>query len=152
MISAAAISFWYRNQKTRASIEASVVCGAVGIVLSILRGAFEPARACSYATLNFSTQVRHRTDSPVVSLRRLIMPAAAIYFLMSPDEPTPAMKNPEKDPEEWSTGEEPMTGPQRSYLQTLCREAGEEFNEKLTKAEASKKIEELQAKTGRGKK
>ena len=72
--------------------------------------------------------------------------------LMTPDEPTPAMQNPEKDPEEWTTGEEPMTGPQRSYLQTLCREAGEEFNEKLTKAEASKKIEELQAKTGRGKK
>ena len=61
------------------------------------------------------------------------------------------MQNPEKDPKEWITGEEPMTGPQRSYLQTLCREAGEEFNDKLTKAEASKKIEELQAKTGRGK-
>ena len=74
------------------------------------------------------------------------------FFLMTPDEPTPAMKNPEKDPDKWSTGEEPMTGPQRSYLQTLCREAGEEFNDKLTKAEASKKIEELQAKTGRGKK
>jgi len=80
------------------------------------------------------------------------MPAAAISFLMTPEKPTPAMKNPEKDPEEWSTGEEPMTGPQRSYLQTLCREAGEEFSDKLTKAEASKKIEELQAKTGRGKK
>ena len=51
-----------------------------------------------------------------------------------------------------TTSEEPMTGPQRSYLQTLCREAGEEFDEKLTKAEASKKIEELQAKTGRGQK
>ena len=43
-----------------------------------------------------------------------------------------------------------MTGPQRSYLQTLCREAGEEFNERLTKAEASKKIDELRHKTGRG--
>jgi hypothetical protein len=63
----------------------------------------------------------------------------------------PATPNPEKDPEDWTTGEEPMTGPQRSYLQTLCREAGEEFNEKLTKAEASKKIDELQKKTGRGK-
>jgi len=73
------------------------------------------------------------------------------FFLMTPDEPTPAMQNPEKDPEDWTTGEEPMTGPQRSYLQTLCREAGEEFNDKLTKAEASKKIEELQEKTGRGK-
>jgi DUF3072 family protein len=60
--------------------------------------------------------------------------------------------NMEKDPDEWTTGDEPMTGPQRSYLQTLCREAGEEFNENLTKAEASKKIDELQNKTGRGKK
>ena len=89
---------------------------------------------------------------PFASATRPITCAATISILMSPDEPTPAMKNPEKDPEEWSTGEEPMTGPQRSYLQTLCREAGEEFNDKLTKAEASKKIEELQAKTGRGKK
>ncbi len=71
--------------------------------------------------------------------------------LMTSDEPTPAMQNPEKDPEEWTTGEEPMTGPQRSYLRTLCREAGEEFDPTLTKAAASKKIEELQAKTGRGK-
>ena len=62
------------------------------------------------------------------------------------------MQNPEKDPEDWTTGNEPMTGPQRSYLQTLCREAGEEFNENLSKAEASKKIDELQQKTGRGKK
>ena len=61
------------------------------------------------------------------------------------------MQNPEKDPEEWTTGAEPMTGPQRSYLQTLCREAKEEFDENLTKAEASKRIDELQAKTGRGK-
>jgi Protein of unknown function (DUF3072) len=65
---------------------------------------------------------------------------------------TPPMQNPEKPPEEWATGKEPMTGPQRSYLQTLCREAGEEFNESLTKAEASKKIDELQTKTGRGRK
>jgi hypothetical protein len=71
---------------------------------------------------------------------------------MTPDEPTPAMQNPEKNPEDWTTGNEPMTGPQRSYLQTLCREAGEEFDENLSKAEASKKIDELQEKTGRGKK
>ena len=60
------------------------------------------------------------------------------------------MRNPEKDPEDWTTGDEPMTGPQRSYLQTLCQEAGEEFDETLTKAEASKRIDELQRKTGRG--
>jgi Protein of unknown function (DUF3072) len=56
-----------------------------------------------------------------------------------------------KDPEDWTTGGRAMTGPQRSYLQTFCREASEEFDPSLTKAEASKKIEELQAKTHRGK-
>ena len=65
-------------------------------------------------------------------------------------EPAP-MQNPEKDPDDWTTGDEAMTGPQRSYLQTLCREAKEEFSETWTKAEASKKIDELQTKTGRGK-
>ena len=55
-----------------------------------------------------------------------------------------------KDPEEWVTGDEPMTGAQASYLQTLAREAGEDFDETLTKAEASKRIDELQQKTGRG--
>ncbi|QEL16923.1 DUF3072 domain-containing protein [Limnoglobus roseus] len=57
-----------------------------------------------------------------------------------------------KDPEDWVTGDEPMTGPQESYLGTLAREAGEDAPEELTKAEASEKIEELQEKTGRGKK
>ena len=57
---------------------------------------------------------------------------------------------PEKDPDEWTTGDEPMTGAQASYLETLSREAGEPFDEGLTKAEASKRIEELQKKTGRG--
>ena len=54
-----------------------------------------------------------------------------------------------KDPDEWTTGEEPMTGAQQSYLHTLATEAGEEVESDLTKAEASKRIEELQEKTGR---
>ncbi len=58
--------------------------------------------------------------------------------------------SPEKDPDEWTTGDEPMTGAQASYLETLAREAGEPFDEKLTKAEASRWIDELQEKTGRG--
>lgn len=58
--------------------------------------------------------------------------------------------NPEKDPAEWTTGDQPMTGAQMSYLRTLCTEAKEEFDEKLTKAEASIRIDELQKKTGRG--
>src|SRR5215469_4802669 len=53
-----------------------------------------------------------------------------------------------KDPEEWTTGDEPMTGAQDSYLHTLAREAGEQVQEDLTKAEASMKIDELREKTG----
>jgi hypothetical protein len=55
-----------------------------------------------------------------------------------------------KDPDDWTTGEEPMTGAQESYLHTLASEAGEEVEPNLTKAEASKRIDELQRKTGRG--
>ena len=58
--------------------------------------------------------------------------------------------NVEKDPDDWVTGDEPMTGAQASYLKTLSDQAGEPFDEKLTKADASKRIEELQERTGRG--
>jgi uncharacterized damage-inducible protein DinB len=58
--------------------------------------------------------------------------------------------NTEKDHDQWVTGEEHMTGAQASYLRTLSEEAGEAFDDSLTKAEASKRIEELQDKTGRG--
>jgi hypothetical protein len=55
-----------------------------------------------------------------------------------------------KDPKDWTTGDEPMTGAQKSYLKTLSEEAKEDMDENLTKAQASEKIEELQKKTGRG--
>ena len=55
-----------------------------------------------------------------------------------------------KDPDEWTTGNEPMTGAQQSYLKTLSDEAGEPFDETLSKSEASKRIDALQHKTGRG--
>ncbi len=58
--------------------------------------------------------------------------------------------NMKKDPDEWVTGDEQMTGAQHSYLKTLSEEAKQPFNETLTKAEASKRIEELQVETGRG--
>ncbi|MDQ1378149.1 MAG: hypothetical protein QOJ52_1902 [Acidimicrobiaceae bacterium] len=60
-------------------------------------------------------------------------------------QPTPV-----KDVDDWVTGDEPLTGPQASYLDTLAREAGEQLPGDLTKAEASKKIDELQQRTGRG--
>ncbi|MEE4538919.1 MAG: DUF3072 domain-containing protein [Erythrobacter sp.] len=60
--------------------------------------------------------------------------------------------NAEKAPENWTTGDEPMTGAQASYLKTLAEEAGEPgaYDAELTKAEASKRIDKLQGKTGRG--
>lgn len=55
----------------------------------------------------------------------------------------------DRDPDEWATGQEPMTSAQRSYLDTLAREAGEELPADLTKAEASKHIDRLQSSSGR---
>ena len=56
-----------------------------------------------------------------------------------------------KDPDTWVTGDEPMTGPQQSYLHTLAQEAGEQPPpDDLSKADASKQIDELQERTGRG--
>lgn len=66
----------------------------------------------------------------------------------APEELVPT--NTQKDPDQWVTGNESMTGAQASYLKTLSEEAGEPFQDGLTKAEASKKIDELQSETGRG--
>ena len=63
---------------------------------------------------------------------------------------TPQSSNIEKDPAEWVTGDEPMTGAQQSYLQTLSQEANEPFDPEISKAEASRRIDELQEQTGRG--
>jgi hypothetical protein len=63
------------------------------------------------------------------------------------DTPQPALQ---RDPDEWKTGDEPMTDAQASYLKTLSDEAAEAFDDALSKAEASKRIDELQEKTGRG--
>jgi len=69
---------------------------------------------------------------------------------MSTDRTDTNQGNTQKDPDDWVTGEEPMTGAQRSYLETLAREAGEEVPDGLSKADASKRIDELQDRTGRG--
>jgi len=55
----------------------------------------------------------------------------------------------QKDPDDWKTGDEPMTAAQRSYLETLCRDTGEQFDDTLTKAEASKRIDELRRQSPR---
>jgi hypothetical protein len=68
---------------------------------------------------------------------------------MSDRTPVPD-RSPEKPVDQWVTGDEPMTGPQQSYLETLAREAGEEPPTEATKAEASEMIDRLQEVTGRG--
>ena len=55
----------------------------------------------------------------------------------------------QRNPDEWKTGDEPMTDAQRSYLETLCRETGEEFDDTLSKADASKRIDELRERSPR---
>lgn len=69
---------------------------------------------------------------------------------MSDDPNRAPNESPQKDQSEWVTGDEPMTGPQRSYLSTLAQEAGVEVPARLTKAAASELIDELQQTTGRG--
>src|SRR5439155_4811672 len=72
MTTAVAISFWNRNQKTRASTATSEDGGAVGMIeLSMLRGPIRLTRACFYATRNFAAQVRHRRDSSVASAAKI---------------------------------------------------------------------------------
>ncbi len=56
---------------------------------------------------------------------------------------------PDKDPDAWVTGDEPATPSQLSYLETLARDSGEDAPTGLTKAEASKLIDELQHKSPR---
>ena len=63
---------------------------------------------------------------------------------------TEAPGNAQKDPDDWTTGDEEMTGAQASYLKTLSEQAGVEFDPSLNKADASKRIDELQEETGRG--
>ncbi len=68
--------------------------------------------------------------------------------MSAPDNPAPDTSA-EKPTEAWATGDEPITGPQRSYLDTLARETGEEVPEGLSKAQASELIDELQQRSPR---
>src|SRR5690348_1445988 len=80
---------------------------------------------------------------------RAVTPGVAT---MADDELPPESQNPVKAPADWVTGDEPMTGPQASYLKTLLPQAGkdDDFDPHWTKAEASRRIDELQQETGRG--
>jgi hypothetical protein len=88
-------------------------------------------------------------------MERELLDRQSVGGTMNQENPkkTPATEhngNLQKDPDDWVTGDEPMTAAQASYLKTLSEEAGTEFSASLSKADASKRIEELQAITGRG--
>jgi hypothetical protein len=84
----------------------------------------------------------------VVSAGKSNMPGTTMSVPQNPKQnPT---SNAEKDPDDWVTGDEEMTGAQASYLKTLSEEAHEEFDPELSKAEASKRIDALKQETGRG--
>jgi hypothetical protein len=79
--------------------------------------------------------------------RRYPLQTRSVTMSNPKTEPT---DNAKKDPDEWLSGDDPMTGAQASYLKTLCEQAGtpEAFNDNLTKAEASKLIDEMREKAG----
>jgi hypothetical protein len=68
---------------------------------------------------------------------------------MRTQQPTDNNQALQKDPDDWKTGDEPMTPAQRSYLETLAQDTGETVDETLTKAEASKRIDELRERSPR---
>ena len=83
-------------------------------------------------------------------VRRTRVVAVVLLFIRRmKNDGTESNQSLQRDPDEWKTGEEPMTDAQRSYLETLCRETGEDFDESLTKAEASKRIDELRERSPR---
>jgi hypothetical protein len=82
-------------------------------------------------------------------LAELALLLRSVRLMKNPTSDDTAQPALQRDPDEWKTGDEPMTDAQRSYLETLCRETGEEFDDALTKAEASKRIDELRARSPR---
>ena len=75
--------------------------------------------------------------------------ACVLRFVRLMKNQNTAQQGPQRDPDDWKTGDEPMTDAQRSYLETLCQDTGEEFDESLSKAEASKRIDELRQRSPR---
>jgi hypothetical protein len=107
----------------------------------------DPAAAESDETTTTDTTSTEQTDQAATAREENSNPAhGETLGGARPDAGSTASK----DPDDWVTGDEPITGPQKSYLDTLAREAGEELPADMTKAEASEHIDRLQQKTGRG--
>src|ERR687893_524722 len=93
-----------------------------------------------------SQQCKHDAQTHECELASVLLSIRLMSKQQMDNTAQPALQ---RDPDEWKTGEEPMTDAQRSYLETLCRETDEEFDDSLSKAEASKRIEELRARSPR---
>jgi inner membrane transporter RhtA len=118
------------------------VLSVAGVAFVVLAGLGAERSGARQNQANLKTKVRYGPNG-------VGDPPIEIGGTMT-NELTP-QDNPEKDPEDWVTGDEPMTGPQKSYLQTLAREAGRDVDiDSLSKADASKLIDELQVVSGRG--
>jgi Protein of unknown function (DUF3072) len=122
-----------------------------------------PANVAQHRALNSDTRYLHEKELTPSRLSRCAGLRSALFrklnallatyllFLRSmANQPIAGQEaGLQRDPDEWKTGDEPMTAAQRSYLETLCRETGEQFDDSLTKAEASKRIDELRERSPR---
>ena len=102
-----------------------------------------PRRQAALARSVIDTEVLRKAAGPDGFWRRFCYP----FAIMNPSHN--AQPGLQRDPDEWKTGNEPMTAAQRSYLETLCHDNNEEFDGELTKAEASKMIDELRERSPR---
>ena len=96
-----------------------------------------------------STETNLRTAEFTPLLLEVASPLQSLRLMDNHSKSDPAQPGLQRDPDEWKTGDEPMTEAQRSYLKTLCDETNEEFDDSLTKAEASKRIDDLRARSPR---
>jgi hypothetical protein len=88
-------------------------------------------------------------DGPVFLREELALALRSIRLMKNRTTDDSAQPALQREPDQWKTGDEPMTDAQRSYLETLCRETGEEFDDSLSKADASKRIDELRERSPR---
>src|SRR5436190_24015148 len=89
------------------------------------------------------------TPSIPASMRQMACVLRSVRLMRNQNTNDTDQPRLQRDPDEWKTGDEPMTDAQRSYLETLCRETGEQFDETLSKASASKRIDELRERSPR---
>jgi hypothetical protein len=129
-----------------------LACSKTMMIAFIIRQASNMLKLTT-ATVSRGTEYAHMFYSELIDRHGRAHVAHQEPSPMTDSNLPEQSQNPVKDPADWATGDQPMTGPQASYLKTLQQQAGmteEDFDPSLTKAQASQMIDELQQKTGRG--